>query len=94
MLKPADGVEGVRDFVVQTAVEAGPNPCPPIIVGVGIGGTMDMAAVLAKKALLRPVGQPHPDSSYAALEQKICRLINKSGGWGPPASAAEAQPWR
>ena len=68
MLKPADGVEGVRDFVIKTAVDAGPNPCPPTIVGVGIGGTMEMAAILSKKALLRPVGEHNEDLRYAELE--------------------------
>ncbi|HHY71168.1 MAG TPA: fumarate hydratase [Thermoanaerobacterales bacterium] len=79
MLKPADGVEGVRDFVIKTAVDAGPNPCPPIIVGVGIGGTMEMAAILSKKALLRPVGEHNEDLRYAELETEILQEINKSG---------------
>jgi fumarate hydratase subunit alpha len=79
MLKPADGVKGVKDFVVETAVKAGPNPCPPIIVGVGIGGTVEKAALMAKKATLRPVGQHNPDERYARLEQEILEEINKSG---------------
>lgn len=79
MLKPADGVEGVKNFVVETAVNAGPNPCPPIIVGVGIGGTMEMAAILSKKALLRPVGKYNSDLRYARLETEILQEINKSG---------------
>ncbi len=79
MLKPADGVEGVREFVIKTAVDAGPNPCPPIIVGVGVGGTMEMAAILSKKALLRPVGKHNEDSRYAKLEAELLREINKSG---------------
>jgi len=79
MLKPADGEKGVIDFVVNHIKAAGPNPCPPIVIGVGIGGTFDKVAVLAKKALLRPVGQPHPDPAYAALEQKILKEINKLG---------------
>jgi len=79
MLKPADGVEGVKKFVVDTAVNAGPNPCPPIIVGVGIGGTMEMAAILSKKALLRPVGEHNSDLRYAQLEDEILQEINKSG---------------
>lgn len=79
MLKPADGVEGVKNFVVKTAVAAGPNPCPPIIVGVGIGGTMEMAAVLSKRALLRPMGEPNKDPRYAQLETEILQEINKSG---------------
>ena len=79
MLKPADGVEGVEDFVIKTAVEAGPNPCPPIIVGVGIGGTMEMASILSKKALLRPVGEHNANLKYAQLEERILKEINKSG---------------
>ncbi len=79
MLKPADGAAGVRDFVIKTAVEAGPNPCPPIIVGVGIGGTMEKAAVLSKKALLRTVGEHNADPRYAKLEDEILEEINKSG---------------
>jgi fumarate hydratase subunit alpha len=79
MLKPSDGMQGVIDFVVQTVVEAGPNPCPPSIVGVGIGGTAEMAALLAKKALLRPVRDFHPDPEYAKLEKTILDTINASG---------------
>ena len=79
MLKPADGVEGVKEFVITTAVDAGPNPCPPTVVGVGIGGTMEMAAILSKKALLRPVGKHNEDSRYAELEMEILQEINKSG---------------
>ncbi len=91
MLKPADGEEGLVDFVVNQVKTAGPNPCPPIVVGVGIGGTFDRVAVLAKKALFRPVGQPHPDSKYAELEQKILDKINNLGvgpqGFGGRVSA-------
>lgn len=79
MLKPADGIQGVKDFIVKTAVEAGPNPCPPIILGVGIGGTMEMAAILAKKATTRPVGEHNSDVRYARLEDEILNEINKSG---------------
>ncbi|NLY53884.1 MAG: fumarate hydratase [Firmicutes bacterium] len=79
MLRPADGVAGVRDFVIQTAVEAGPNPCPPIIVGVGVGGTMEKAAMLSKKALLRRVGEHNANPNYAKLEAEILDEINKSG---------------
>lgn len=79
MMKPADGEKGVRDFVVETAVKAGPNPCPPIIVGVGVGGTMEKAAMIAKKATLRPIGQHNPDVRYAKLEKEILEEINKSG---------------
>ena len=68
MLTPADGYEGVTEFVVRCVSEAGPNPSPPLIVGVGIGGTFELAAVLSKRALLRPVGAPNPDPPLAALE--------------------------
>ena len=79
MLKPSDGVEGVVDFVVNQVRESGPNPCPPVIVGVGLGGTFEKVALLAKKALLRPLGQPHPDPFYAHLEQRILEKINDLG---------------
>jgi len=79
MLKPADGEDGLVDFVVNHVKAAGPNPCPPIVVGVGIGGTFDKVAVQAKKALLRPVGDPHPDSRFADLERKILTKINDLG---------------
>lgn len=79
MLKPADGVEGVRNFVLDTVEKAGANPCPPIIVGVGIGGSFDKAAYLAKHALLRPVNEPNPDEYYAALENELLEKINALG---------------
>lgn len=79
MLKPADGVEGVRNFVLDTVEKAGANPCPPIIVGVGIGGSFDKAACLAKHALLRPVNEPNPDEYYAALERELLDKINTLG---------------
>ncbi len=79
MLKPADGEEGLIDFVVNHVKLAGPNPCPPIVVGVGIGGTFDRVAVLAKKALFRPVGQPHSDIKFADLEKRILKKINDLG---------------
>jgi len=79
MLKPSDGVEGVIDFVVKTVSKAGSNPCPPIIVGVGIGGTMEKAAYLAKKALLRPVGSESDDPEMAEIERELKRKINKLG---------------
>ena len=79
MLKPADGVEGVKNFVVETVEKAGANPCPPIIVGVGIGGSFDKAAYLAKHALLRPVDEPNPDEYYAALESELLDKINALG---------------
>lgn len=79
MLRPSDGVEGVIDFVVDAVEQAGPNPCPPIVVGVGIGGTFDQCALLAKKALLRPVDERHPDPYYAALETELLTRINGLG---------------
>ena len=79
MLRPSDGLQGVKDFVVKTVEEAGPNPCPPIVVGVGIGGTFDKAAYLAKKALLRPVDKPNEDQFYADLEKDLLNEINNLG---------------
>lgn len=79
MLKPAEGVEGVKSFVLETIKNAGPNPCPPIIVGIGIGGTMEKCALLAKEALLRPVGTANPIEHVAALEQELLVKINKLG---------------
>lgn len=79
MLKPSDGLQGVKDFVVKVVEEAGPNPCPPIVVGVGIGGTFDKAAYLAKKALMRPVDQRSDKPFYADLEQELLDKINALG---------------
>ncbi|MBR6523698.1 MAG: fumarate hydratase [Clostridia bacterium] len=79
MLRPSDGLQGVKDFVVKTVEEAGPNPCPPIVVGVGIGGTFDKAAYLAKKALLRPVDVPNENAFYAQLEKDLLDEINNLG---------------
>ena len=79
MLKPSEGREGVMKFVVDSVVNAGGNPCPPTVVGVGIGGTMEYAAYLAKKALLRKVGEPSADPRYAELEAEILEKINASG---------------
>ena len=79
MLKPSDGAEGVERFVLETVREAGPNPCPPIVVGVGIGGSFDKAAYLAKKALLRPLGTRNPDGCYADMERELLRKINALG---------------
>jgi len=79
MLKPSDGRKGVEDFVVQVVAEAGANPCPPVVVGVGIGGTMDKAAVLAKKALLRPIGTHHVQEHLKDLEQTLLKKINQLG---------------
>lgn len=79
MLRPSDGFEGVKAFVLKAVEEAGPNPCPPIIVGVGIGGTFDKAALLAKKALLRETGTPSADPLYAKLEEELLEKINALG---------------
>jgi hydro-lyases, Fe-S type, tartrate/fumarate subfamily, alpha region len=79
MLKPSDGVESIVQFVVDAVTQAGGNPCPPTIVGVGIGGTFEKAAYLSKKALLRAVGSKNPDPAYANLEQTILERINASG---------------
>jgi fumarate hydratase subunit alpha len=84
MLEPADGRQGVIEFVVDGVTESAPNSCPPVIVGVGIGGTMEKAAIIAKKSLLRPVGQPHPDPKTAELEAELLDRINGSGT-GPGA---------
>ena len=79
MLKPADGAEGVKDFVIETVKLAGANPCPPVILGVGIGGRFDKVAQLAKHALLRPIDQPNPDEYYAAMERELLERINALG---------------
>ena len=79
MLKPADGVQGVKDFVMETVKQAGANPCPPIVLGVGIGGSFDKCAYLAKKALLRPLDEPNADPYYAALERQLLNEINAMG---------------
>lgn len=78
MLTPQAGVPGVIDFVVNAVTEAGGNPCPPVIVGIGIGGTFEKVAYLAKKALLRKVGAPNPNPDYATLEEEILKKINSS----------------
>ncbi len=79
MLPPSAGWEGVKEKVVETVVKAGPNPCPPTIIGVGIGGNFEQCALMAKKALLRPVGSPNQDPDLASKEQEVLDEINKSG---------------
>ena len=79
MLKPSDGLEGVKDFILKVVEDAGPNPCPPIVVGVGVGGTFDKVAYLAKKALLRPVDQRNENEFYANLEKEMLDKINSLG---------------
>ena len=71
MLKPSDGFKGVKEFILKVVKEAGPNPCPPIVVGVGIGGTFDKAANLAKKALIRPLAERNSNPFYAELEKEL-----------------------
>lgn len=77
MLTPADGIEGVRKFVLETIAMAGPNACPPFIVGVGIGGTFDSCAKMSKEALLRPLSETNPDSRYAQLEEELLKEANR-----------------
>lgn len=95
MLKPADGLEGVKKFILQTIANAGPNACPPFTVGVGIGGTFDYSAVLAKKALFRHIGERHPDPRIAALEEELLNLANQLGvgplGFGGTTTAVDVK---
>nr|BAM71687.1 putative fumarate hydratase [uncultured Aquificaceae bacterium] len=95
MLKPADGLEGIKKFVLQTIANAGPNACPPFTVGVGIGGTFDYSAVLAKKALFRHIGERHPDPKIAALEEELLNLSNQLGvgplGFGGTTTAVDVK---
>jgi len=79
MLKPSDGLQGVKDFIIKVVKEAGPNPCPPIIVGVGIGGTFDKAATIAKKALIRSIDVRNENPFYAELEEELVTMINELG---------------
>lgn len=79
MLTPAVGIEGVKDFVVNRVKESGSNPCPPTVIGVGIGGTFERSALLAKKALLRKIGDRNPDSEIAKAEEEVLERINKLG---------------
>lgn len=79
MLNPSDGEKGVIDFVIETVRKAGPNPCPPMVIGVGIGGTMDKAAVLAKKALTRDINKRNENEYYAGLEELLLEKINLLG---------------
>jgi fumarate hydratase subunit alpha len=79
MLRPTEGIEGVRDFVLECVRNAGANPCPPIVVGVGIGGTFEKAALLAKKSLLRHIGSPNPRLELARLEEDLLKAVNRLG---------------
>ena len=79
MFKPSAGLQGIKDFILETVENAGPNPCPPMVVGVGIGGTFDKAALLAKKALMRPLDVRNPDPYYAQLETEMLEKVNALG---------------
>ena len=79
MFKPSAGIEGIKSFILETVGAAGPNPCPPMVVGVGIGGTFDKCALLAKKALMRNTEEPNPDPYYADLEKEMLEKINELG---------------
>lgn len=79
MLKPADGLQGVKDFVLKVVKDAGPNPCPPIVVGIGVGGTFDKAANMAKKALMRSLDEENPNPFYAKLEKELLEEVNALG---------------
>ncbi|MCC0696794.1 MULTISPECIES: fumarate hydratase [unclassified Clostridioides] len=79
MLKPSDGLEGIKKFIIDTVSEAGPNPCPPMVIGVGIGGTVDKCAQIAKKALFRELGEFNEDENIAKLESELLASINKLG---------------
>jgi fumarate hydratase subunit alpha len=79
MLPPSAGLPGVKEKIIETVKEAGPNPCPPTIIGVGIGGTFEQAALQAKKALLRPLGSPNPDPELDSLEKELLEKINRLG---------------
>jgi fumarate hydratase subunit alpha len=79
MLRPTEGVEGVKSFVLECVQKAGANPCPPVVIGVGIGGDFEKAALIAKKALLRPVGSPNARLELAAIEEMLLKAVNKTG---------------
>lgn len=95
MLTPADGEAGVKSFVLETVERAGPNPCPPVVLGVGIGGTFDTVGALAKKALLRRTGERHPDPYYAGLEEELLSSVNALGigpmGYGGNTTALDVR---
>lgn len=95
VLTPAEGLAGVKHEVIRCVEEAGPNACPPVVVGLGVGGTLEMAALLGKKALMREMGQRNPDPRYAALELELLDLINATGigpqGWGGVNTAMDVR---
>lgn len=91
MLKPSDGIQGVKDFVLKVVNDAGPNACPPMVIGVGIGGSFDKVTMLAKQAMIREIGSHHPDKRYASLETELLEMINALGigpaGYGGKTTA-------
>lgn len=91
MLKPSDGVEGIKDFVLKVVNDAGPNACPPMVIGVGIGGSFDRVTLLSKKAMMRTIGTHHEDARYQALEEELLDMINQTGigpaGYGGKTTA-------
>lgn len=91
MLKPSDGIQGVKDFVLKVVNDAGPNACPPMVIGVGIGGSFDKVTMLAKKAMIREIGSHHQDERYARLEDELLEMINNTGigpaGYGGKTTA-------
>ena len=95
MFKPSAGLQGIKDFILEVVETAGPNPCPPMVVGVGIGGTFDKCALLAKKALMRPIDSENPDPFYADLEKEMLEKVNKLGigpqGFGGKTTANRPQ---
>lgn len=95
VLTPAGRLEKLKQEVVRCVEEAGPNACPPVVVGVGLGGTLEVAALLAKRALMRPVGERHPEPRYAALELELLDLVNQTGigpqGWGGRNTALDVR---
>ena len=95
MFKPSAGLQGIKDFILEAVETAGPNPCPPMVVGVGIGGTFDKCALLAKKALMRPLDSSNPDPFYADLEKEMLEKVNELGigpqGFGGKTTAHRAE---
>lgn len=91
MLKPSDGLQGVKDFILKVVNEAGPNACPPMVIGVGIGGSFDKVTLLAKQAMMREIGSHHQDCRYAQLEKELLKMINRTGigpaGYGGKTTA-------
>lgn len=91
MLKPSDGLDGIKDFVMKVVNDAGPNACPPMVIGVGIGGSFDKVTLLAKKAMMREIGTHHTDERYAALETELLEMVNNTGigpaGYGGKTTA-------